>query len=436
MNGISPYRFYAFVIIVHVIYFLLAQYFQGFYLIDSYGYLMQAENLQFYHTWYAENWNAPLLIDYFSIRPPLYATVILLLNNQVIPLLILQNTLSILSICLAYQFSHKHIPHNRFSNVLIIAAVVCYPAQMIHANLVMTEILFQCCVLLLFTSSYYFLTKPTLTNATVISILLSLGLLLKPISLFFTVMVFVWLIWRCVFQKTPVSYLLIIILPLLTFHCINKQNKHATGHYHYSSITSINNLKYNARYTLIATYNENIADSIIQNTMSIAAGKLIYKERLQTMDSAALAILIANPISASITWAKGVIAFFIDPGRFDVFHFFRIETKGRPGLMHEMQTKGITAIEPYIQQSSFWVLCMLFVNILWNIFITVCFVYFILLGKQFSFRPILFSIVLYIALATGPVGVSRYRVPIYPLLFISMLASSHLLINRKKSFNV
>jgi hypothetical protein len=43
-------------------------------------------------------------------------------------------------------------------------------------------------------------------------------------------------------------------------------------------------------------------------------------------------------------YVKGVVAFFIDPGRFDMFHFFALEKKGTLGLMHETQTRGASAI--------------------------------------------------------------------------------------------
>lgn len=66
-----PYRYLVGLVAIHLLFAIAALFFKQYYLIDSYGYLLQADNLVNHGAWYAEDWNMPVLVDYFSIRPPL-----------------------------------------------------------------------------------------------------------------------------------------------------------------------------------------------------------------------------------------------------------------------------------------------------------------------------------------------------------------------------
>lgn len=410
---------------IHAIYFLAAYFLKGIYLIDSYGYLMQAENIKAYGTWYAETWNAPLLIDYFSIRPPLYAWFINsigLFSNSKYLVLFVQNILSIFNCWLIYTIVKKRGATTETSYLFMIAALLFYPAQLIHANFVMTEILFQSFLLLLFINTLNFLELPNWKNSWYITLLLSVCLLTKPISLFLPLIVLGFMLWPIFHNKGKWFLATPLLLVCIVFHCICLQNKHATGYYHYSSIKSINQLKYNARYTLVNAKGEAYADSLMTLYMQQANSYKSYEQRLQFMDAKALEILYQYPIEFIQLYTKGMVAFFLDPGRFDVYHFFAIEEKGTLGLMYEIQTKGFSAFIPYIKQSPLLILLFLALNFCWNVFVFVCLIKFIFARNVvLPFRLLVFMFVFYIAAATGPVGVSRYRVPVYPFLLMSVL---------------
>jgi hypothetical protein len=428
MNTYSSKRVLLFLSGIHLVYFLAACYFKGILLVDSYGYIMQADNIQTLGTWYAEDWNAPLLVDYFSIRPPFYAWCLIAfrsVSTNPYLLLFVQNGLSVLNCWLVYLFTQKYFGINKNMQRVFLLGLCCYPAQMIHANFVMTEIVFQTILLLLFFAVYKFCSKPNWKTSVMIAVLLSIGLLTKPVSLFLPLIVGGIMCWQIIRHRFSWVYLLVFVAVGMVYSGICMQNKHATGYGHYSSIKSINQLKYNARYTLINAKGELFADSVIANCMTEADGIVNYGERLQWIDAQAFVVIKTYPIAFVKVYCKGILAFFMDPGRFDLYHFFAVEESGTLGLMHEVQTDGIAAIAAYLKRAPLLLLILLGINFCWNtiVFLACCYFFY---SKKISpkLRLLIFVFSFYIAAATGPVGVSRYRVPIYPLLLIGVLATT------------
>lgn len=436
MNQESKYGVLFFLVAIHVLYFIAAVQLKGIYLVDSFGYLQQATNIASYNTWYAEDWNAPLLVDYFSIRPPLYGWIIAVLrlfSANIFLLLFIQNVLSIFNLWMVYRFAVEQGCDRRRSGIVVILGSVFYPAQMIHANFVMTEMIFQTLLLGVVLSLIRFMLEPSWKRSVDLSILLSLCLLTKPVSLFLPFIVMVLMIWK-IYVKSEWKYLMPLLVTVLVFHCICLKNEHATGYYHYASIKSVNQLKYNARYTLVHAKGETFADSTIAGIMQSANAKTVYGERLEFMNSKANQIIFNYPIDFAQLYLKGVIAFFIDPGRFDIYHFFMIEENTTAGFMHEINTKGISALKILIQRAPLLILFLLFLNLCWNIIVAGAFIYFLTIEKvHIIIRVVVFFIVMYIAAATGPVGVSRYRVPLYPELLLAAVFACHYLLVSKKS---
>lgn len=396
---------------------------------------MQADNLLANGSWYAEDWNSPLLVDYFSIRPPLYAVFIVLakfFSSSILPLLVTQNSISIFTCWLVYRFAQEQGFSSPNTQRIFWVAVVLYPAQMIHANFVMTEIVFQLWLVGIFITLFRFVYQPSFKSSFLLALLLSLCLLTKPVSLFIPLLVWGFMLWYGFRQKAQWKLFLPQLLVVVTFQGICMQNQHATGYYHYSSIKNINQLKYNARYTLIDAQGEAYADSVVADVIQQAAAAENYGDRLTIMNNAANDIIIAHPLSFAKVYVKGVIAFFLDPGRFDMFHFFALEEKGTLGLMHEMQTKGLSAVSSYIQKAPVAVLLLLFICLVWNGIVAAAFIYFAFTCTNHPLRNIVMIFVLYVALATGPVGVSRYRVPLFPFLLTSVMAAAHLYSQRKQ----
>jgi 4-amino-4-deoxy-L-arabinose transferase-like glycosyltransferase len=439
MNLESRYGALFFLIAIHALYFIAAIQLQGIYLVDSYGYLHQAKNIAVYNTWYAEDWNAPLLVDYFSIRPPLYGWLIAvfqLITPNIFLLLLVQNVLSILNLWMVYRFAIEHGCDRKHAGIVLILGTLFYPAQMIHANFVMTEIVFQTLLTAISLSMIRFLFTPSWKGVIDLSALLALSLLTKPVSLFLPFIVLVLMSWKLT-ETRQWKFLIPLLFTVAVFHAICLQQQHATGYYHYTSIKSINQLKYNARYTLVRALGEHEADSTIAGMMQVADARVQYGERLRYMSNEANQIILYHPMDFAVLFGKGTAAFFVDPGRFDLYHFFTVEeSHSTGGLLHEFNTKGFSALSDAMAEAPVMILFLLLVNLCWNICMIAAFLYFLFIKRVHLFiRLVVFLVVIYIAAATGPVGVSRYRVPIYPELLLAAMFAVHYLQRGKKTAN-
>lgn len=378
---------------------------------------MQAHNMDAYGTWYAEDWFKPLLPDYFSIRPPLYAWIISRLG-YIFPLLVIQNTLSVLSLWWAYQTAKELGVPSRLLNRWSWIALFLVPAQLIHAQLVMTEMVFQFMLFTLFICWVRWVIQPEFRYALGISVILALAMLTKPVALLLPVFVGISMFVKMYQLKRPLPHTGLLMIPLLVFHLVCKQNEHATGYYHFSSIQHINQLKYNARYALADAKGEAYADSVVALVMDRAGDQKAYGNRLAVMDSAAMQIIQSHPISFAKVYLKGVIAFWLDPGRFDAYRFLNIEDHS-VGLLHEVQVNGYKAILAYLKVMPLGLLLLLLAAFCWNVIQLFTLVKSgLTTNKNTAFKWVGFILLLYITAATGPVGVSRYRVPLIPIVWV------------------
>src|SRR5690348_13657353 len=126
-----------FIIAIHVVYFLIACRIGSIYLVDSYGYLNQAKNILTHHSWYAEDWNAPMLIDYFTIRPPLYAFFLIACKSifySDYTVIAIQGFMSMFNMFLLWKLLEQFHITQKNINITITAALVFFPSQLIHAN--------------------------------------------------------------------------------------------------------------------------------------------------------------------------------------------------------------------------------------------------------------------------------------------------------------
>ncbi len=300
-------------------------------------------------------------------------------------------------------------------------ALALYPAQFIHANLVMTEIIFQSLLLLIFYYTLIFPQQISMKSTLRLALLLSVALLTKPVIILFSVFVGLVVLFYAWKEKRLSIILPFIFIPI-TFHLICLQNEHSVGYYHFSSVKPIFHLKYNAKYTLVSHFGEDFADSAISAEMKIIDAKTDYASRYETMQQTGTNIIIQHPFDYAKIYAKGLIAFFIDPGRYDLFHLFGVDDSHFNGLYHEFNVYGISALKKFASEAPIGILLLLFLNLCWNIFVTVCFVWFLFYRKSpLLLRILIFVFVAYIAAATGVLGLSRYRVPVYPMLSICVL---------------
>lgn len=332
-----------------------------------------------------------------------------------------------LNAILAYRFVLKLGVSFQRMPLVGLLLLVLYPAQLLHSLFVMSEICFQTLLLLLFFATTSFLNQPSIKHSSAMCLLLALILWIKPVGLVLVGVCLVLLVIKWVKQSFSIFLFAPVVLVVFSYHLINNHHQQVTGYYHYTSIGSINHLKYNAKYTLIHAKGEQHADSVIAAVMNKANSKWIYKERLQLMNEQANEIICNHPIDFAIVYAKGCISFLIDPGRFDLHTFTNTQSVGL-GLMHEMQTKGFSALLAYLKQAPLYVMIWLIVAFITNSITCLLMLRLLpqLFTKPFTENGWLWASVLFVGaimLATGPVGVSRYKVPVYLIIWMMAIYS-------------
>lgn len=389
---------------------------------DAGEYIQEAENILKYQTSYCGDLTKEVDLDLMTRRPPLYPLILsisLLIFGKAQLILLLQLCLTLLNGCLIYQITGYYKIAFRWRLIVTIIFLV-YPSQFIFTNILMSEVVLQS----LLVGAFYFILK---YNDTVkISYLLFYNLCLvaavltKPIMLYFWIpnlFIHGWFYIRD--QKKA-----ILILPFIFILAISGwsyRNYKQTGVFHYSSIKNHNLLRYNIRGFLTNQYNAEEAEQIISKLNREAAEKSSYAEKYRFFENEIFHIILNNVLSYSVFHLKGAITFFIDPGRFDLFNFLQINSS--VSLLKLYHQHGFRAIFYIFREIPLTLLLYLAAMSMINILFVGSLIYFIIApNRNRFFKIFLLAVCLYVALLTGPIGASRFRLPIYPYLVLTLPA--------------
>ena len=411
-----------FIIFIHALYFLIACKIGSIYLVDSYGYLNQAKNILLHQSWYAEDWNAPVLIDYFTIRPPLYAFFIVAVQSifhSDIFVIAAQNLLSVFNIFLLWKLLDKFEITQKNINISITLALLFFPSQFIHANFIMTEMLFQTLMMGVFYFSVKTIQSPNFKSVFIICFLLSLAMLTKPVIFLFGIVLFVFFV--VIFWKKNKKMLISFLLLPFTYHLLCLQNQHTTDFYHYSSIKVMADIRVNARYILAQKYGADSASNFATQVFKEADAKPDYESRYQYIAERCKEVYLQNKTTFVLLYLKGIASTLLDPGRFDLAVFFGLQDNTTVGFLHRYHTEGIKAIPDILNNQPILLLAFLFFILLWNILGCIAFCVFIFDKKNdLVLRILVLLFVGYIVSATGISGLCRYRVPVFPELVFAI----------------
>jgi hypothetical protein len=396
---------------------------QRYYLEDSKEYVQAAENLRAHGTLYCGEWEKrPHRTDFYSKRPPLYP---LLLAGIGWPgsMVLLQNLLSLFNLWLMMRLLLSlGFPRKRL--LWALPFLLLYPAQFIYSNLIMTEVLLQSLLLGMAWSLSHFVSQVRGKYLGIYVALLSLGILLKPVMYVFAFVHPLLMGYFYLRKYRHKALLPVAFLPLVVVLAYSGWNHSRTGAFHFSSIQSINLLQYNTYYTLLRAEGEAVADSVVDGIAARADRISSYPERQAYIRSASVEQLSQHPGAYLGLHLKGMAHFFIDPGRFDLYSFLGLEKregKGK-GLLYHYSQEGYRGVFNYLKTQPLGLLA-------WLLLIALAHAVKLLGGLRFAFRRsipldqrlLLGMWVLYLAGLTGPLGASRFAVPVFPLLLIMAL---------------
>ena len=395
---------------------------------DSGRYRQAAQNLRLYGEPYARPWSAKVphsqAVQEFTIRPVGYPLAVLGLGTQgpwPIVLLGVQNVLSLLNIGLIMVCWAQWARPKACSWLVAIAGVLTFPAQFIYANAVMSEMLLQTAVVGLVAAGGLFIENRQKRYFAAVAAFTIVALLLKPV--FYPLSVGVagvgmLLAWR--YKRVGLAF--IGMVPLMVVGLYMEWNAQRTGYFHFSSIAEINLLHYNAAGVVRQTQGPKAEELWVAGVLREANAQPDFATRQHLIQARAGEVLWAHPVVYTRQHLQGMVAMFLDPGRFDVNQFLGLKSPAG-GLAQVRAGNFVQAVG----RMPWGLLGLLGVVLLANVARLVLAIRgFWRLGSS---RPMLrygrwiaAGLLLYVALLTGPLGAARFLEPVWPLLFALSLA--------------
>lgn len=398
---------------------------------DTDRYLQAARNIEQHGQLYARPWPASpptgQAVQEFTIRPPGYPLLVLALGAP-LGMLLLQNLLSIgaLAWVLGGWAASQAWPPSRGTWLAALALTLSFPAQLIYANALMSELPLQACLLLgAGLAAAYGRTGRARYLAGVAAVLV-VAWLLKPVAAPFTGLflgITGWLAWR---RRRPLLALL-GALPLLLALAYMGWNGQRTGYYHFASIADINLLHYNAAGVLRQAQGPAAEEAWVARTLRLANAQPTFAARQRTIEAAATTVLRQYPGRYASQHLLGLVVFFLDPGRFDMSVF--LGQNHRPGWLAQLRGRGPAGVAAALgQQPPGWLLALVAtglanamrLGLAWRGWRGVP------IGRPGAVdwlglntrggRWLAAALLLYLALLTGPLGAARFLVPGWPLL--------------------
>jgi len=432
MNRRSDFIFWGVVLCLHLISIFYQLHTQNWYIKDSYEYIFAAQNILDYNILYAGDLDDPLRMDFYTKRPPVYPLLIalgLLITASPVFMIIIQHVLSIINIILAFRIlnilekplhtsdSMPSVHSGSISRYIFLILLMLYPTQFVYAGLIMTEILFQT----LITGAVYCLLKAweqyPFKWLMICTALVILSMLTKPIMYLFAIP-HLFIVGYFIVKMRKWSWILMALLPLLVVYGYQSWNEQRTGYFHFSSIQNLSLFQYTTYNLLVQEMGEEDATQYTDSVLYESLEQSTYREE-QKMISEFCVSTIRDNLGAYLNMhLKGMINFFIDPGRFDLFHFFDIQEQGT-SLLKSFSSEGYTGIFKSLSQQPVGMMVILIGVGIGNavkLVMSLLFAFDRRWDIRHRFTILIF--IVYISGLTGTSGASRFAVPIGMLLMV------------------
>ena len=357
----------------------------------------------------------------FTIRTFGYPLVVMGLgrgSSGLWALLAFQNLLSMLTIGLVLTWWARRAQPTTRQWLVALAGIVTFPAQLIYANAVMSEVLLQAVVLTMTWAAVVFTNRWQLRYFAVAMGALLAALLIKPVFFPLAVVpavVGMVLAWRWRMAK---SLVVLGLVPLVVVGMYMGWNKQRTGYAHFSSIAEINLLHYNAAGVMRQVAGPAAAETWVAAVLSEASVQPDFAARQQLIQRRASRVLWAHPLVYARQHAQGMVTLFLDPGRFDISHLAGLAEPRGGGLLAQVRAGGLLRALGHLPASLLTVLALvLLAN---GVRLVLAVRGFGRLGASGQVlrngRWVALGLLTYVALLTGPLGAARFLVPVWPLL--------------------
>lgn len=369
-----PVLFGAFAL--QMLFFGLAYNFKNIYLNDSPEYLFQAENLKNHLSLYSWKWEEPFLLQKWTLRTPAYGSLIFLIqkiSNSHFAILLLQNILAFLNF-IGLLWLLKDIKISKVHlNIALFLGLIFFPTRLVYTNMIMSEILFETCLFWTFFSFVLYVKSKKTSYILACNILLALAVLTKPVLLYFWLPNMIFMFYLFLESKQKRILLYSIIMPFcILFLCF--YNLKTTGYFHYSSIKTINLVNYNTQILLAEIEGLEYAKKTVRIMHAKYATYQDLKLCSELVETECFAILRKNIPLYSVLQLRGMANFFLDPGRYDLYHFLPpLHTKEELSFFNQFREYGFDGIVYYFSKLSIPLVIYLVLIMIVNIITTIGF---------------------------------------------------------------
>ncbi len=422
MTSKTSYIWWTSIISIHLAFLAYQLVHQRLYLHDSEEYKYVAQNLTNEQTLYSADLSAAIRYEHYTKRPPVYPVFWVIIASVFGTdgwVIFFQLLISIGNIYLLL-YVLREIGVNAKVYLWLLPFLLLYPAQYIYTNLLMTEILFQSFLLLCLCLLLKAEANKRLKFIYLYTLVLLLAMLTKPVMyLFFVPHACLMFYWTWKWRKWQL--LIIALLPFLFVSSYSYWNDQRTGYFHFSSIQNKSLLQYTTYHLLMQEEGAEKARRKVDEIEDHAAAMPDFAESQRYIQAESRRIL--TQYAGTYLWfhLKGMLNFFIDPGRFDLYHFFGIEQSDGQGFLYHFSENGYRGVWGYLKQQPIGVLLLLiviaFVNALKLLALSIFPFTKTLRWEQ---KVLVLLPIFYLAALTGINGASRFAVPVFPMMLLVM----------------
>ncbi len=415
-------RFLCGILLLHLTWFVISFLIGNMHTGDSAEYEQQALNLKEHGSLYAWYWNQPIDNDYHTWRPPIYGCFIFLcklISDSNYFFLFIQNLFSVGS-CVLLLYQCLRLPLSFNPRWWLLGGLALYPSWFMIANSISADTLFLFILMIAFTCLQEFLISERTRYFTAYNLLLILALFTKPALLYFWIPNLAVCIYLFVSRKKISLLLLPLLFPaMVVLWCA--RNDRVTGYWHFSSVSHINLVYYNANYPLLKKFGNDYADSVSAAILKEAHKKSSYAEQARYTEQQSIAIMRQYPLEYLYWHLKGSLLLFLEPGRSDWIHYFNAPPSDNGSFSLAVDQKGMRGFWQYAQQFSIPMLLLLTILSVWNLGLLFLSLKGLWQGRKMVYVQFLVLFFIYITAITGVVGCARYRLTIYPILLLGLV---------------
>jgi uncharacterized membrane protein (UPF0136 family) len=416
-NG--SYLFFAITVAAHIIWFAIACACKKIYMGDSMEYIYEAVNIK-NGFFYSGNPAMNIIPEYMTQRQPLYPIFLYLIycfigNNWFA--LILQNIISIINILYIRRVFVKFGNSAPFE-ILFLLMTLLYPAQFVNSNTIAPEILLQFFTALYIGNMAEWINTRKPKSISCAPVFLIGGLLTKPVLYPFILihaLFSCYLMWH---QKKVIWYnILSILLPIIIVIAYNSCNYERTGKFHFSSNQAFNAIYF--YYPFVRSeFGIDSANRFISAERKIYDSYPVYRDRYNYANHRGVVLLSQNarPYLWYHLWNS--IRIFIEPGKaeLDLFTgkltYRTLYSKQSGGSFAMAKRNGWGGIVRYLNENpSVFIVFLVFLG---NLFRTIgLLLFFKMKNIQGPIKIFFGAILLYFAVAAGPIANTRYFLPVF-----------------------